>query len=82
LEPSASNTGLTAAIDPYGRVAQSAPRKTRTVLAASYALSNETTFYTRHGDWFAWLCAIISAWALFTRFGLHSKSGKKAETSS
>jgi apolipoprotein N-acyltransferase len=23
-------------------------------------LSDQTTFYTRHGDWFAYACAIIS----------------------
>ncbi len=62
-----TNTGVSAAIDPYGRVVASAPRKIRTVLLAPYALSNVTTFYTRHGDWFAYLCAIISAGALLLR---------------
>ena len=62
-----TNTGVTAAIDPYGRVVASAPRKIRTVLLAPYTLSNVTTFYTRHGDWFAYLCAIISAGALLLR---------------
>ncbi len=55
-----TNSGVTASIDPYGRVVASVPRKVRTVLHAPYALSNETTFYTRHGDWFPYLCAIIS----------------------
>jgi apolipoprotein N-acyltransferase len=55
-----TNTGVTAAVDPYGRVVSSIPRKIRAVLEANYALSNVTTFYTRHGDWFAYLCAIIS----------------------
>jgi apolipoprotein N-acyltransferase len=55
-----TNTGVTAAIDPYGRIEASVPRKVRTVLRAPYAFSNVTTFYTRHGDWFAYLCAIIS----------------------
>jgi apolipoprotein N-acyltransferase len=36
------------------------PRKVRTALLAPYSLTNVTTFYTRHGDWFAYLCAIIS----------------------
>jgi apolipoprotein N-acyltransferase len=54
-----TNTGVTAVIDPYGRVRASVPRKVRTVLQAPYALLNVTTFYTRHGDWFAYLCAII-----------------------
>jgi apolipoprotein N-acyltransferase len=64
----ATNTGMTASIDPYGRIVAATPRKIRTALAAPYALNSRTTFYTRHGDWFAWLCAIISAGALLGRF--------------
>src|SRR5204863_8497015 len=59
-----TNTGVTAAIDPYGRIVQSAPRKIRIALSASYALENSTTFYTRHGDWLAYACAIISIGAI------------------
>ena len=55
-----TNTGVTAAIDPYGRVVSSIPRKVRAALDANYATTNVTTFYTRHGDGFAYLCAIIS----------------------
>jgi len=64
----ATNTGMTASIDPYGRIVAATPRKVRTALAAPYALISGTTFYTRHGDWFAYLCAIISAGALLARF--------------
>ena len=63
-----TNTGMTASIDPYGRIVAATPRKVRTALAAPYALTTGTTFYTRHGDWFAYLCAIISAGALMARF--------------
>jgi apolipoprotein N-acyltransferase len=69
-----TNTGLTAAIDPNGRIVTSAPRKIRTVLPVSYALSNTTTFYTRYGDWFAYLCAIISVAALFMRFFVRKRN--------
>jgi apolipoprotein N-acyltransferase len=62
-----TNTGVTAAIDPNGRIVASVPRKIRTALRAPYALVNTTTFYTRHGDWFAYACAIISVVALFMR---------------
>jgi apolipoprotein N-acyltransferase len=79
---SATNTGVTASIDPYGRTVARLPRKERGALVAPYALTSVTTFYARHGDWFAWLCAIISVGALVTRFGLHIKAGKKAEASS
>jgi apolipoprotein N-acyltransferase len=64
----ATNTGLTAAVDPAGRVVAQLPRKERSVLVAPYALISGTTFYTRHGDWFAYLCAIISAGALLARW--------------
>jgi apolipoprotein N-acyltransferase len=77
---SATNTGVTASIDPYGRIVAELPRKERGALVAPYALTSVTTFYTRHGDWFAWLCAIISAGALLTRFWLRERAGK--ETSS
>jgi apolipoprotein N-acyltransferase len=79
---SATDTGVTASIDPYGRTVARLPRKERGTLIAPYALTSVTTFYTRHGDWFAWLCAIISAGALLMRFGLRSKSSRKAEASS
>jgi apolipoprotein N-acyltransferase len=65
----ATNTGVTAAIDPFGRVAQQAPRKVGTALVASYSLIDSTTFYTRHGDWLAYGCAIISAGAILFSLG-------------
>jgi len=65
---SATDTGVTASIDPFGRVAARLPRKERSALVAPYALVPRTTFYTRHGDWFAYACAIISIGALLTRF--------------
>ncbi len=86
---SATNTGVTASIDPYGRTVARLPRKERAALVAPYALTSVTTFYTRHGDWFAWLCAIISAGALLARFvigkpigkQIGKQTGKKAESS-
>jgi apolipoprotein N-acyltransferase len=69
-----TNTGVTASIDPYGRIVASVPRKVRTALQAPYALSSATTFYTRHGDWFAYLCAIICAGALILRLSIREKA--------
>ena len=77
---SATNTGVTASIDPWGRIAARIPRKQRAALVAPYALTSVTTFYTRHGDWFAYACAIISIGALVERFTLTTR--KKAEPSS
>src|SRR5215475_797573 len=63
-----TNTGVTAAIDPYGRVVEQVARKTRTALVANYALENGTTFYTQHGDWLAYACAIITIGAIVASF--------------
>jgi apolipoprotein N-acyltransferase len=65
---SSTDTGVTASIDPAGRIVERLPRKQRAVLAAPYAITSVTTFYTRHGDWFAYACAIISLAALIVRF--------------
>jgi len=76
---SATDTGVTASIDPWGRVVARIPRKQRTALVAPYALTSDTTFYTRHGDWFAYGCAIISLGALLARFAFSGKSIQKSQ---
>jgi len=55
-----TNNGVTAAIDPYGRVRQSIPRHQADALPAQYGFRDDVTFYTAHGDVFAWVCAILS----------------------
>jgi len=55
-----TNTGITAAINPQGRVTQSVPRHIFTSLAANYGYISEQTFYTKHGDIFGYLCVIIT----------------------
>ncbi len=55
-----TNTGVTTAIDPWGRLTQSAPRHVYTSLAVQYGFRDDLTFYTRFGDVFALLCGILS----------------------
>src|SRR5579862_4040126 len=55
-----TNTGVTASIDPYGRVRQSIPRHQVGELPAQFGFSDEVTFYTMYGDVFAWVCAVFS----------------------
>jgi len=55
-----TNNGVTAAIDPYGRVRQSIPRHQVDALPAQYGFRSDVTFYTAHGDVFAWACVILS----------------------
>jgi apolipoprotein N-acyltransferase len=55
-----ANTGVTTSIDPLGRTVAQAPRHTRGAYAFPFAFASGLTFYTRHGDWFAWLCALVT----------------------
>ena len=60
----ATNTGVTAAIDPYGRVTAAAPRHIRTALQIGFGYEHDVTFYAAHGDLFAYLCALVTTLAL------------------
>ena len=73
-----TNTGVTAAIDPYGRVRQSIPRHKVDALPAEFGFRDGITFYTAHGDVFAWLCAILSIGVL----GFSLKRGLRPKTES
>lgn len=55
-----TNSGVTAVIDPDGRVTASAPRHVQTSVFVRFRYISTQTFYSRHGDLFAWLCAIIA----------------------
>lgn len=56
----ATNDGITAVIDPYGRIVAKAPLYRQTALAARFNFVSGRTFYTAHGDVFAWLCVVLS----------------------
>ncbi|MGD0293706.1 MAG: apolipoprotein N-acyltransferase [Terracidiphilus sp.] len=55
-----TNNGITAVIDPYGRVRQSIPRHQTDALPAQFGFRSDVTFYTTHGDVFGWLCVLLS----------------------
>ncbi|HEY1502365.1 MAG TPA: apolipoprotein N-acyltransferase, partial [Acidobacteriaceae bacterium] len=63
-----TNNGVTTAIDPRGRVTLSAPRHQLTTLVARYGYETDLTFYTRHGDVFAYLCCVVVLGALVFGF--------------
>lgn len=56
----ATNDGLTAMIDPAGRISERLPPYQQVAGNMHYQYLRETTFYTRHGDWFAWGCLIVA----------------------
>jgi apolipoprotein N-acyltransferase len=53
-----TNDGITASIDPAGRVRSGLPSFTEATSSTGFRYISEKTFYTSHGDWFAWLCAL------------------------
>ncbi|HEY4381099.1 MAG TPA: apolipoprotein N-acyltransferase [Acidobacteriaceae bacterium] len=64
----ATNTGVTASIDPYGRVVAAAPRHVMTSLRVGFDYEHDVTFYAAHGDLFAYLCAVLTALGLAACF--------------
>jgi apolipoprotein N-acyltransferase len=60
----ATNNGLTTLIDPYGRVVEEIPRYQRLAMPAHFDFETRQTFYTAHGDLFAWLSAAIAGMML------------------
>ncbi len=61
----ATNDGITATIDPAGRITQRLPMYQESMARMNTATNRAPTFYTEHGDWFAWGCWLGAAVALF-----------------
>lgn len=65
-----TNTGVTAVIDPYGRIRQRLPVGQRAALTAGFDYRSDLTPYARWGDWWAWLCVGVGGiWLLVSRMG-------------
>jgi apolipoprotein N-acyltransferase len=60
-----TNDGITVTIDPAGRITQRLPMYRDAVARMNYGYETDMTFYTEHGDWFAWSCWLGAAVALF-----------------
>ena len=60
----ATNDGITAAVDPAGRVVKRLPSFVETAADLPYSYRQAQTFYTRHGDWFAWSCVAVALVAM------------------
>jgi apolipoprotein N-acyltransferase len=63
-----TNNGITVSVDPYGRVFSTLPTDVRAAIDLPYDFRTDETFYTRFGDWFAWLCVIVSVILLAATF--------------
>jgi apolipoprotein N-acyltransferase len=71
----ATNTGISAVVDPLGRVAVQAPTHVRATLTAGYAYRSEQTFYVLNGDWFAALCALLTLGVLARKLWVAAVEG-------
>jgi apolipoprotein N-acyltransferase len=56
-----TNNGITAIVDPYGRVRKEVPRNQPEILTGHFRYLSKKTFYTEYGDVFAWFCVAVTA---------------------
>jgi apolipoprotein N-acyltransferase len=56
-----ANTGISAIIDPYGRIEASTPIGVRAILDGTAEFRSDRTFYTEYGDVFAYANAMLVA---------------------
>jgi len=57
----ATNDGITATIDPAGRLRGQLPPYVEAASRTGFTYRHDMTFYTRYGDWFPGLCALAAA---------------------
>ena len=60
----ATNDGITAVIDPAGRLRGTLPPYTEATSYSGFTYFADQTAYTRWGDWFAYLCGMLALVAL------------------
>lgn len=63
----ATNSGISAIIDPLGRVVERTEVLERDNLRTEVRMLDEDTIYTAFGDWPGWLSLIAFAWMLLSR---------------
>jgi apolipoprotein N-acyltransferase len=73
----AANTGISGFIDPFGRIIAASPLFTETALQAEIPIRQTKTFYSRHGDVFAYGCMLISL--LFCLYGFFGTKGPEPD---
>jgi apolipoprotein N-acyltransferase len=71
-----TNSGITAAIDPYGNVTRVLYRDMRDSADLRYDFRTDLTVYARLNDWFAWMCVGVSG-ILLILFGRSSKAATR-----
>jgi apolipoprotein N-acyltransferase len=73
-----ANGGISFVIDPSGTIRKETALFTRTAFQAGIGTPSGQTFYTRHGDWLAEGCALLTLFALFSAW-LHRMTKHRME---
>jgi apolipoprotein N-acyltransferase len=63
----AATTGISAFVDPTGRMIESIPMGRTGIIYAKFQARNTVTPYVRFGDWFAWMACAVVLIGLVTR---------------
>jgi apolipoprotein N-acyltransferase len=61
----AANTGISGAVDPYGRVLAASPLFETAMMPVDVRLLDHRTIYSRVGDVAVWLSLAVTAWTLY-----------------
>jgi apolipoprotein N-acyltransferase len=64
-----ANGGISCFIDPFGHTMQPTEMYTQSTIVENIELRNDLTFYSRHGDWLAESCLVLSLFFLTAAFG-------------
>jgi len=75
-----TNTGVSAFVDPVGRIASRTGVWTREVLVDRIPLLSGRTAYALSGDWIGWLCAVLSISGMLHAFRIWRR-GKERDPS-
>lgn len=55
-----TNTGISAFVDATGKIVARSPLMEPDTLIQNVPMMRSSTLYTRYGDWFAWICVILT----------------------
>jgi len=71
-----TNTGISAVVDPSGRITHSIGQWTRGTLVGEIPLMQGRTFYAVMGDWFGFLCILLAIAGMGRAYQLARKRGE------
>ena len=76
----AANTGISAAVDPYGRILASTPLFEEAVLVQGVIPRRDLTPYVRFGDWFAAASSLGAAGWITSAWGAGRRAARRGQT--